>query len=226
MLLASSAQAAERITHFHSAIRIGADGMLEVTERIAVIAEGQEIRRGIQRDLNARFTLTGVKRNGRPEPWTVQDRAGGARILTGGADAVLPRGEHVYEISYRAGRQIGFLDQRDELYWNVSGNGWPFPIDRISAEVVLPGPVPRGEIKVEAWTGLAGAQGRNYETFTRDGGAAFRSTRPFQAREGMSIAVAFPKGIVAPPPWTQRARWYFSDLLSYLIMSVTSFFGG
>ena len=223
LLVAFSAQAAERITHFHSAIRIGADGALEVTERIAVIAEGREIRRGILRDfptdyrdrygnaVKVPFTVTDVKRNGHPEPWSVQPYANGARIRIGAADVMLPRGEHVYEIAYRAGRQIGFFGEHDELYWNVNGNGWTFAIDRISAEVQLPGPVPRGELKVEAWTGLAGAQGRNYETFTRDGGVAFRSTRPFQAREGMTILVAFPKGVVAPPRPAQRVRWFFAD---------------
>lgn len=230
LFLAGSAQAAERVTHFHSAIRIGAGGAIEVTERIAVVAEGKEIRRGILREFPAKvpFTVTEVRRNGRPEHWTVEQHAGGARIRIGkgSAEVLLPRGEQVYEVSYRAGRQVGFLERHDELAWNVNGNGWTFPIERISAEVLLPARVPRAEIRVEAATGLAGAQGRNYETFTRDGAAAFRSTRPFQARESMTIVVAFPKGVVAPPPWTQRARWYFSDLLSYLIMSVTSFFGG
>ena len=48
--LALSAAAAERVVDFHSTIRIHADGVLEVSERIAVEAEGREIRRGVLRD--------------------------------------------------------------------------------------------------------------------------------------------------------------------------------
>ena len=35
-------------------------------------------------------------------------------------------------------RQIGFFDNYDELYWNVTGNGWIFPIDKASATIHLP----------------------------------------------------------------------------------------
>ena len=39
-------------------------------------------------------------------------------------------GQHRYEITYRTTRQIGFFAEYDELYWNVTGNGWTFPIER------------------------------------------------------------------------------------------------
>ncbi|HYD57883.1 MAG TPA: DUF2207 domain-containing protein, partial [Burkholderiales bacterium] len=38
--------------------------------------------------------------------------------------------------------------------------------------------------------------------------AAFRSTRAFQPREGMTIVVAFPKGLVDEPTRAQRLRWF------------------
>ena len=34
-----------------------------------------------------------------------------------------------------AGQRVGALD---ELYWNVTGNGWTMPIDSVHARVVLP----------------------------------------------------------------------------------------
>jgi hypothetical protein len=50
----------------------------------------------------------------------------------------LERGTHVYEITYRTTRQLGFFDDFDELYWNATGNGWTFAIDRAAAIVHLP----------------------------------------------------------------------------------------
>ena len=50
----------------------------------------------------------------------------------------LDAGVYTYTLSYRTNRQLGFFDDRDELYWNVTGNGWSFPIDAASASVRLP----------------------------------------------------------------------------------------
>ena len=47
--------AEERILSYDSDIDIRADGSLDVTERITVRAEGQQIRRGIYRDFPTRY---------------------------------------------------------------------------------------------------------------------------------------------------------------------------
>jgi Predicted membrane protein (DUF2207) len=33
---------------------------------------------------------------------------------------------------------LTFFDTHDELYWNVTGNGWEPPIERVTAEIDLP----------------------------------------------------------------------------------------
>jgi uncharacterized membrane protein YgcG len=223
------AHAVERVLDFHSTIRIGADGALMVTERIAVQAEGKEIRRGILRDfptdyrdrfgnrVKVPFEVLRVTRNGAPESFSLEGLSNGTRIRIGRGDVFLPSGEHTYEIQYRSARQVGFFDKHDELYWNVNGNGWTFAFDHITAEVHLPSPVPAREIKVEAYTGQQGAQGRDYAAQTRDGAAAFRSTRAFPPYNGMTIVVAFPKGIVTPPTFFQRVREFLGDNKGILV---------
>jgi hypothetical protein len=79
-----------------------------------------------------------------PEPYRVNSGSAtvcGSRI--GDADAV-ERGEHSYAIRYTTTRQLGFFDGYDELYWNVTGNGWIFPIDDAEARIRLPQNVPFG----------------------------------------------------------------------------------
>jgi hypothetical protein len=222
-LAAPPALALERVVDFHSAIRIQADGVIDVTERIAVEAEGREIRRGILRDfptdyrdrfgnrVSVPFDVLGVQRDGSAEPWSLERLSNGARVRIGRADTPLAPGTHVYEIRYRTARQIGHFADHDELYWNVNGNGWTFAFDHLSAEVRLPKAVPANELRAEAYTGAMGARGRDYQYMVRDGAVGFTSTTPLRPREGMTIVVGFPKGIVAEPGLARRLGWFLSQ---------------
>jgi hypothetical protein len=221
--LALPAAAQERVLDFHSDIRIARDGTLTVTERIEVQVEGQQIKRGILRDFptdyrgrasahySVPFEVVSVRRDDRGEPWQQQRLPNGVRLRIGNPDVMLPLGRHVYEITYRTARQLGFFRDHDELYWNVNGNGWTFGMDRIAADVTLPAAVPAGKLRLEAYTGLQGERGRDYESEARDGGASFRTTRGLGAHYGLTVVVAFPKGIVEEPGFFQRLGWWIGD---------------
>lgn len=223
LILCVPCGAVERITDFHSDIRIARSGELAVTERFTVQVEGAQVKRGILRDfptdyrdsagnkVNVPFSVQRVTRNGQPEPYALERLQNGFRVRIGDANVMLPHGAHIYEIAYRTARQLGFYDEHDELYWNVNGNGWTLPFERITAEVHLPQAIAASLLRAEAYTGLQGARGRSYASFVRDGGAAFRSTRAFQPREGMTIVVAFPKGLVEQPTRAQRIKWFLND---------------
>jgi len=219
-----SAGAAEEILDFASEVRVNADGSLNVTETIRVHAEGRQIRRGIYRDFptdyrdrlgnryRVAFDVTGVARDGRAEPFRTEPHGNGVRVYIGQPDVFLPPGEHSYRISYRTDRQLGFFERHDELYWNVTGNGWEFPIREASAAVTLPGTVPAAAIETEAYTGYQGDQGRDYEAWTdSDGVARFRATRPLAPREGLTVVVGFPKGHVHEPTDTERVAHLVLD---------------
>lgn len=220
--LSATAQGAERITAFHSDIRIAASGELTVVETIEVQAEGKEIRRGILREfptdyrgrsgtrVTVPFDVDKVTRNRKPEPYALERAGNGVRVRIGDAAVTLPHGKHVYEITYRTARQIGFFDKHDELYWNVNGNGWTFAFERLTAEVTFHQPVPAAELRVEAYTGPQGARGTDFNAFVRQGSVAFRASRPLAPREGMTIVVGFPKGLVAEPSAAVRGWWMAS----------------
>ena len=141
------ANGVEKVADFHSTIRIGADGVLTVLERIVVEAEGRDIQRGFLRDfptdyrdrfgneVKVPFEVVSVTRNGARETWSVGRFGNGERIRIGRADVLLTPGTHTYEITYRTARQVGHFSDHDELYWNVNGHGSAFPVDHISAEV-------------------------------------------------------------------------------------------
>ena len=221
---AAAAQADERILDFHAAIAVHADGSMRVTETIRVRAEGRQIRRGIYRDLplsyrgaggrryRVGFELLGVRRDGRPGAYHTQQLANGIRIYMGSENRLLQPGIHRYTLSYRTDRQLGFFAGRDELYWNVTGNGWDFPIDHASATVSLPAGVPRDAIRLQAYTGPQGAKGADYTARVTAGGQAeFAITRPLARHSGLTVVVSWPKGYVRQPDAAQRLRWWLSD---------------
>jgi len=183
-----------RVLDVHSEIRVSKSGELAVTERITL--EVREKTGALQRELPQASRVVDVIRNGHPESYVLD----GVRLRVG--VAAVPAGRHQYQITYRSSRRIAFLSDHDALHWNLKGG------ERITAEVILPSSVPARLIKVEA-------SGGQYQTFVRDGRAAFRS------QDNLSIVVRFPKGVVAEPAIGQRARWFFSDYFGALLVLAT-----
>ena len=224
LLLSAAALAQEQILRFDSAIRVLPDSSMQVTETLRVRAEGKQIRRGIFRDfptdyrdrvgnrIRVGFDVLAVTRDGVPEPFFTERYANGVRVYIGREDRQLPPGEYEYAISYQTNRQLGYFADHDELYWNVTGNGWAFPILRASASISLPGRVPRSSMAIEGYTGPAGSAGRDFSAqLDADSRAFIRSTRALQPGEGLTVVVSWPKGVVAEPSAMQRAAWLLGD---------------
>jgi hypothetical protein len=212
LALSVAAHAREEIRFFDAEIRINADASIEVTETITVNAEGRDIRRGIFRDIPLRaldewglwatngFDLVEVLHNGEPSPYNTEWQGRFFRIYIGDADTFIPHGEHTYTIRYVTTRQLRYFEGFDELYWNVTGNFWSFPILDAEARVHLPEGAQVLRDQVAAYTGPFGATGGNYQGSILDGGSQvrFSLTRPLGPQEGLTIAVGFTEGAVSP----------------------------
>lgn len=232
LLLATATAAEERILSWRSDIAVLPDSTLEVTETLLVRAEGDQIRRGILRDFPTTYVdrrgmrvVTGfevieVMRDGRPEPHRTERLANGIRVRIGEPEVYLAPGEYTYAIRYRTDRQLGFFPDHDELYWNVTGNGWDFPIDSAAAVVRLPGNVPADAIRAEAYTGPQGAQGLDWQASTDAGMASFQTTRGLGPREGFTIVASWPKGVVSAPGTGERVRYALRDAWPALLAAM------
>jgi hypothetical protein len=219
-----AAAAGEQVREFQSDIRVHPDGSLTVTETIVVEAQGKEILHGIYRDFPTRygallqgktvvpFAVVEVLRDGAAESYHIENERNGTRIYLGKADTLLTPGMHRFVLTYKTSRQLGYTETRDELYWNVTGNGWSLPIARASATVSLPEGVPAAQITTLAYTGAQGLQGKDYTaSIDPTGKVSFQTTRPLAAREGLTIVVAWPKGFVAEPSPAQRWTYFLQD---------------
>ncbi|WP_027183079.1 DUF2207 domain-containing protein [Desulfovibrio inopinatus] len=226
----ATAQAAEVITRFDSDIQVYTDASLKVRESITVIAEGNKIKRGIYRDFPTRYTnasgqsivvpfhVESVTCNGKPEPYVVQDLSNGKRIRIGQKDVILSPGTYTYVITYTTGRQIGYFADHDELYWNVTGNGWGFPIKQAQATLTLP---PAANISdVTGYTGPQGSRESNLTDHTTSPHTAvFTTTEPLAPGEGMTIVAAWQKGVVHQPDAAEEARMMFWDNADLYILA-------
>jgi len=211
-LAVSAGLADERILDYDSRITVHPDASLTVQETIRVRSEGKEIKHGIYRDFptsyktragqrrRVGFDLREALRDGQPEPYHINSRSNGVRIYMGDKDSLLPSGVHTYRLTYTTDRQIGFFDDFDELYWNVTGNGWEFPIDRVSATVILP-PGASGKLRtMDGYTGPFGAKGKDFTAAVdRSGAIRYRTTRGLGSEEGMTLVAAWPKGYLEEP---------------------------
>jgi uncharacterized membrane protein YgcG len=225
-----AAGADERILDFHSELRVQRDGWLEVTETIRVRAEGKRIVHGIYRDFPTQyrdklgnryvvdFQPLSAMRDDVSEDFHSQRTDSGMRVYFGRANRDVSHGEHTYRFRYRVNRELGFFEDHDELYWNVTGFEWAFPIDSAEATVELGFGVPRDAITAEAYTGPMGARERNYTSkIDPDGRVQFVSTKPLSPVNGLTIVVGWPKGYVEAPTRVRKLLWLLEDNANLLI---------
>lgn len=227
MFAGSSFGLAEKISLFVSDITVSTDGHLEVHETITVhLKEG---RRGIFRDFPTTyylkgglkscvdFTPTRVLRDGVQVPYAIEQLENGVRLKVGDPHHRLEGGTYQYDIYYSTDRQLGFFKEHDELYWNVTGNGWQMPIDAVRAVVNLP---PDADLKsIEAYTGVYGCQGSDYKAEKKSAHeAVWRTTKPLASGEGITIVATWQKGIATQPSVKSNWMQFFKDNLPYFIL--------
>lgn len=217
------ALAREEIRAFAADVTLQRDGAVEVLETIEVNAEGNQIQRGIYRDIPVTMqgssgnkirldlSVEAVTRDGSDEPFRVERMGDFRRIWIGNSEVRLKPGVHRYTIRYSMDRMVRPSADGDELYWNATGNYWDFPILASVARVRLPDGAVIGNLA--AYTGIAGST-EQAVTITResDTTAIFRTQRALGPGEGMSFAVSFPQGVVSYPQGTDALLQTASDL--------------
>lgn len=235
LLFATPALATEQINLFDVAIKVERDGDIVVTETINVRAEGNEIRRGIFRDLpryyeqddvryHYEYDILSIQRDNRREPYDTETEGNAYRIIIGDEDVYLDSGDHTYVIRYRVKNQIRYFPDHDELYWNVTGNYWAFPITQARATITLPRGVAIRE--VHGYTGADGATGGDYAVAPSAERQVFNTTRALGVREGFTVSIAFDKGVIDPPSASDIAGlwWQRFGSLTVLGLSILGLF--
>jgi uncharacterized membrane protein len=203
----------ERITNFDVQLTVNQDRSVSVTETISVYATGNRIKRGITRNFPTHRSMNGrtvkmdyqieeVQKDGRAEPYNTESVDNGYVLYIGQKEAFLDPGNYTYRIKYKVPNQVGFFKEYDEIYWNAIGTDVIFEIEKATCKVILPEGA--SVIQETAYTGYLGQNNKDYTLNMEGRDLDYQVNRPLNPREGLTIAVGFPKDIVDKPSLFQR----------------------
>ena len=219
----------EEILNFISDIAVNTDASIDVTEKITVYANQETIKHGIVRWLpNFYIDSKGVKQrltyrvsnvlmDQVKSPYHIKKTPDQFGIYIGAENKLLAQGTYIYTIRYHVNNAVNFLKDQDEIYWNVTGNHWTFPIVSTTAEVWTP-----GGAKVLKYAGFTGELGSKDKDFSiglpASNEIVFHIKKPLKPTEGLTIAVAWPKGYIHKPSAVKRLE---TQLLSHTADSIS-----
>lgn len=207
---------------FRSTYTVRPDRTIDVVERIDVDF-GSLRRHGIYRDIPVRYrkvlapglplqagtvkvgldveSVTDASGNELPRQI---ERGNRVRIRIGDADRFVT-GKQSYVIRYRLGSGLGFFEDHDELYWQVTGTGWPVPILHAAADVSIATPAATALLDTTGWSAWcyagraeSSSNARCKTKVVTAGELHFESGR-LEPGEGLTLVASFPKGIVPAP---------------------------
>jgi uncharacterized membrane protein YgcG len=100
-------------------------------------------------------------------------------------------------IEYTVSDALKFFEDHDELYWNVTGDEWDVPIQAADARIVLPEGTTN--IRANVFTGSYRSSAHNADAEIAGNGVEVHTRDPLRYHEGLTVAVAFDKGLVHEP---------------------------
>ena len=228
VLLAFVATAAARdwrLARFDTHMTVAQDGTAAVTERLDVVFVGTF--HGIYRDIpieypgphGSNYTLflkvTSVTDGDGNKLKYDSSTQNGNRHLK----IYIPDAENTtrtVQIDYTVRNGVRWFDDHDELYWNVTGNDWPVPIDSASATITFPANT-AGELRAQAFTGLYGSQEQDATVQVQGNTVTVESNNPLSMREGLTADVYITKGVLTQPSKLTEAMWFLRSNVIVLL---------
>jgi len=110
-------------------------------------------------------------------------------------------GAHTYVIKYTVQGAYNTFSDHDELYWNVTGNGWPVPITSVTAQYNFPQPFAAADFKTVCYMGQLGSTTEcpmSEEKLTASGAveSSVFKVENLYINEGATTVLSLPKGFV------------------------------
>lgn len=234
----------EYIQDYQVEMKINRDNTVNITEKI-IYDFGDQARHGIYREIPYKYQAragnftVGVKvisvnnENNEPYMYTIAKSNGKVKIKIGDPDETIS-GVYTYIINYQVNRVINFFNDHDELYWNVTGNGWAVPIDRTGIIIKLPPGAKAEDIEARCFTGKLGSIEQNCQvTNVSNSQVGYSVFNILPPQEGLTVVLGWPKGILTAPTLLTQLKWILKDnpllllpLIVFLIMYLLWFFRG
>lgn len=223
----SNVASAEVIKSFDSDIIVNLkENSAVISESIVYDFEGNS-RHGIFRiipedfrpkgsfDTNKITFISVADESGNPYIFNDESDFSEAKIRIGDANKLISD-VHTYVIKYRVDNIVGFFDNNDEFYWNVTGNKWEVPIESASVNVTFKD-IGFNLSEVDHYS-YCGAYGESndcgiYEV--SNGGISLKAENWSPTLGyGMTIDLEFPKGYAVKP---SLSEFIFNNILKSII---------
>ncbi|MEK7570522.1 MAG: DUF2207 domain-containing protein [Patescibacteria group bacterium] len=223
----------EHITNFRAELTVRPDRTIQVVEHIAYDFANVS-HHGIYRDLPVTYKKSGQRFTVRydiqrvtdgvstPQPYKLQHPSGQLRIRIGDPDVTVT-GAHTYIIQYTVKRALPQFDGQDEVYWNVTGNGWDVPIAVASATLTLHNDAEA--LQPSCYTGVLSSTAQDCTVKAGEHSVVTFSAEALATGEGLTIAARLPAGTVATETTQTRVGYFVQDnwivllpLLALIIM--------
>ena len=243
-----------RVTDFHARILVQKNGTLLVHETIKINTDGGTFEQktgplisGIYRTIGGRiqgkhayYQLMGIEiieasLDGKPIPYVEKTlgRWFSKYVFIGPEKLILSPGVHEFTIDYKTDRHIQFMQDHDEFFWWIFGegsHGWVTSIDTVAITVILPdgnhGII--ANLDDHSWNKGIGKIPELLQHASESGnsnvlhyGMVLSEKKPY-----LSVVVSMPKGVVHGPDLDMRISFFLRDMKTYLpgLIGLTIFF--
>lgn len=184
-------------------------GSLETTETIKLTFSDQN--HGILRAIpgsyqgnSTKLKVQSVQLDGTNEQYTTYSENGNTVLKIGNPDKTIT-GPHTYKIAYHQERIVNFVDEEPQFYWDVNGNDWLQPFEKVSATLRYK----NGPIKDDyagCFTGRQGSTAQDCEITYKDGTLVFATTKPLFAGENLTVASTLTGINFVKPTWKDKLQ--------------------
>ena len=207
-----------RIADFSADVDVHKDGSADINEKISLVFIGEfhGIHRYIPVDYpgpdGSNYSLFLKVRNvtdeeGQKLKYSSKTQSG-YRVLTIMIPGAVDTSKRIH-ILYSVQNAVKFLEDHDEFYWNVTGNGWSVPIDAASAYVRFP-PDAAGKLRAQAFAGVYHSNEKAV-TDLQGPNVVAETSNPLPARGGLTVDVFLPKGVLEQPSAFTKALWFLGS---------------
>ncbi len=210
--LTTSVYFPEAVTSFYSRIVINQDTSLTITEHIDYVTDFE--KHGIYRYIPISYNKDGQKevlqisdvsvtdQNGVQIPFS---RSSDGRFLTlkiGDPDATFS-GERTYVIKYTVERGINQFATHNELYWDITGEGWQFPVLESTATISSQF---SDILEIDCFSGMVGSDDGlcNFELGKNQ--ATFEYAQAINYGDNMTVVLKLPKESALQFPTPMQLR--------------------
>ena len=219
----------EEILSYHIYAELNQDSSLLVQETIKVRAQGNDIKRGIYRDLPTRYagektpvSILSVTRNDQAIPYSIERVDGQKRVYLGDMNRYIYPGVYEYKITYKYQNIVrqNYEKTQDVFFHNLIGTEWVFDILEVMAIVRLPSDVRFAE-EPKVFFGKYGSKNQDTSFLKQDNQILIHLPAGLKKQEALTLRTVFNSGFFKIPekgiPFNNYVNILFTMVLFFIL---------